>query len=100
MKKYLYAGCEKAILNYARQDNIDLTAEASKRFGKEKIAASVDSSDVVSAPAALVEEYVSELIYINELKPVEERLHPLNCNMEWSEFKLGPDGLVPVVVQV
>ena len=99
VKKYLYAGCEKAILNYARQDNIDLTEEASKRFGKEKIAASVDSSDVVSAPAALVEEYVSELIYINELKPFEERLHPLNCNMEWSEFKLGPDGLVPVVVQ-
>ena len=59
----------------------------------------MDSSDVVSAPAALVEEYVSELIYINELKPFEERLHPLNCNMEWSEFKLGPDGLVPVVVQ-
>ena len=59
VKKYLYAGCEKAILNYARQYNIDLTEEASKRFGKEKIAASVDSSDVVSAPAALVEEYVS-----------------------------------------
>ena len=99
VKKYLYAGCEKVILNYARQDNIDLTEEASKRIGKEKIAASVDSSDVVSAPAALVEEYVSELIYINELKPFEERLNPLNCNMEWSEFKLGPDGLVPVVVQ-
>ena len=44
VKKYLYAGCEKAILNYARQDNIDLTEEASKRFGKEKIAASVDTS--------------------------------------------------------
>ena len=99
VKKYLYAGCAKAILNYARQDNIDLTEEASKRFGKERIAASVDSSDVVSAPAALVEEYVSELIYVNELRPFEEKLHPLDCNMEWSEFKLGPDGLVPVVVQ-
>ena len=99
VKKYLYAGCAKAILNYARQDNIDLTEEASKRFGKDRIAASVDSSDVVSAPAALVEEYVSELIYVNELRPFEEKLHPLDCNMEWSEFKLGPDGLVPVVVQ-
>ena len=47
----------------------------------------------------LVEEYVSELIYVNELRPFEEKLHPLDCNMEWSEFKLGPDGLVPVVVQ-
>ena len=45
VKKYLYAGCAKAILNYARQDNIDLTEEASKRFGKDRIAASVGSSD-------------------------------------------------------
>lgn len=99
VKKILYAGCDKAILNYARQTNIDLTEEVSKRFGKEKIAAAVDSSDVVSAPAALVEEYVSELIYLNELTPFEEKLRPLSCSMDWEEFKLGPDGLVPVVVQ-
>ena len=99
VKKILYAGCEKVILNYGRQENIDLTEEASKRFGKEKIAACVDSSDVVSAPAALIEEYVSELIYLNEIVPFVEKVRPLSCNMEWSEFKLGPDGLVPVVVQ-
>lgn len=99
VKKLLYAGCAKVILNYAKQGNIDLTEEVSKRFGKEKIAASVDSSDVVSAPAALAEEYVSELISMDELKPFREQSRPLNCNMEWPEFKLGPDGLVPVVVQ-
>ena len=99
VKKILYAGCAKAVLNYAKQSNIDLTEEASKRFGKEKIAASVDGSDVVSAPAALVEEFVSELVYVNELEPFREKPRPLSCNMEWSEFKLGPDGLVPVVVQ-
>lgn len=99
VKKLLYAGCSKAVLNYAKQSNIDLTEEVSKRFGKEKIAASVDSSDVVSAPADLVEEYVSELIYMDDLQPFEERLKPLECNMEWSEFKLDTDGLVPVVVQ-
>ena len=82
VKKYLYAGCEKAILNYARQDNIDLTEEASKRFGKEKLAASVDSSDVVSAPAALVEEYVSELIYINEDYRTDEVLMVAYMNEE------------------
>lgn len=99
VKKFLYAGCDKVILNYAKQSNIDLTEEVSKRFGKEKIAASVDSSDVVSAPAALAEEYVSELISMDELKDFQEKLRPLDCNMEWTEFKLGPDGLVPVVVQ-
>ncbi len=99
VKKYLYAGCSKVILNYARQDNIDLTKEAAARFGKDRIAASVDSSDVVSAPADLVEDCVSELIYLHEIKPFQEQLRPLSCNMEWDEFKLGPDGLVPVVVQ-
>lgn len=99
VKKILYTGCAKAILNYGKQSNIDLTEEVSKRFGKEKIAAAVDSSDVVSAPAALVEEYVSELIYLNEIKPFVECVSPLDCNMEWSEFKLNSDGMVPVIVQ-
>ena len=99
VKKILYAGCSKAILNFAKQENIDLTEEVSKRFGKEKIAAAVDSSDVVSAPADLVDAYVSDIIYLDDLQPFQEKIRPLNCDMEWSEFKLGPDGLVPVVVQ-
>lgn len=77
VKKILYAGCSKVILNYAKQSNIDLTEEVSKRFGKERIAASVDSSDVVSAPAALAEEYVSELISMDELKIFEEKAEAL-----------------------
>ena len=36
---------------------------------------------------------------MDELKLFEEKLRPLSCNMDWAEFKLGPDGLVPVVVQ-
>ena len=99
VKKVLYTGCAKAILNYGKQSNIDLTEEVSRRFGREKIAAAVDSTDVVSAPAALVEEYVSELIYLNELKPFTECVKPLNFNMEWAEFKLNSDGMVTVVVQ-
>ncbi len=99
VKKILYAGCNKVILNYAKQSNIDLTEEASRRFGKERIAGSVDSSDVISAPADLVETYVSEIIYLDDLRPFRERLSSLSCNMDWAEFKLGPDGLVPVVVQ-
>jgi len=99
VKKLLYAGCSKAILNFARQSNIELTAEVSKRFGKEKIAAAVDSSDIVNAPADLVDEFVSEIIYLDDLQPFREKIKPLSCNMEWSEFKLGADGLVPVIVQ-
>lgn len=99
VKKILYAGCDKAILNYSKQDNIDLTEEVSKRFGKERIAAAVDGGDVVTAPDALVEEFVSELIYLNELAPFQEMARPLETDVEWEEFKLDSDGLIPVVVQ-
>ena len=41
VKKILYAGCEKAILNYGRESNVDMTDEVSKRFGREKIGFSI-----------------------------------------------------------
>lgn len=41
VKKILYAGCSKAILNYGRETNVEMTEEVSKRFGKEKIAFSI-----------------------------------------------------------
>lgn len=41
VKKYLYAGCDKAILNYGRESNVEMTGEVSKRFGKEKIGFSI-----------------------------------------------------------
>lgn len=44
VKKILYAGCSKAVLNCGRDSNVEMTEEVSKRFGKEKIAFSV--SDV------------------------------------------------------
>lgn len=99
VKKVLYAGCSKVILNFAKQSNIDLIEEASKRFGKDRIAGAVDSADIVSAPAELVENYVSEIIYLDDLQLFCERVRPLECNMDWSEFKLNSEGLVPVVIQ-
>lgn len=41
VKKILYAGCAKAILNYGRESNVAMTEEVSKRFGKDKIGFSV-----------------------------------------------------------
>ena len=38
IKKLLYAGCSKAALNFSKQNNIELTKEVSKRFGKDKSA--------------------------------------------------------------
>ena len=36
VKKLLYAGCAKVVLNFSKESNILLLEEVSKRFGKEK----------------------------------------------------------------
>ena len=43
VKKILYAGCRKAVLNYAKPSNREMLEEVSKRFGREKIAVCVNT---------------------------------------------------------
>ena len=38
VKKILYAGCRKAVLNASKRSNLEMLEEVSKRFGREKIA--------------------------------------------------------------
>ena len=64
VKKLLYAGCQKAGLNYAKDSNIDLTEEASKRFGREKIFACIDCAEQIVRTKQILKEYVSELVLI------------------------------------
>lgn len=155
VKKLLYAGCAKAILDYRLQSNIDITEEVSLKFGKEKILVSFDDPEIVSSYIELIDKYVSTLILMNphmiretiavtqlpfivEINQValnkllEIFANPsvcgvtgntINDNVEeiqnlkslcmdndipivslksaftWDMFKLGPDGLIPVVVQ-
>lgn len=65
IKKLLYAGCSKAVLNYSRLSNIEITEEVSKKFGKSKIVASYTDTSCLSEHKELLEEYVSELICMN-----------------------------------
>ena len=44
VKKILYAGCRKAVLNYAKSSNMEMLEEVSKRFGREKIAVCVNAN--------------------------------------------------------
>ncbi|MDE6714665.1 MAG: bifunctional phosphoribosyl-AMP cyclohydrolase/phosphoribosyl-ATP diphosphatase HisIE [Lachnospiraceae bacterium] len=64
VKKLLYAGCQKAGLNYAKDSNIKLTEEASKRFGREKLFACIDCADQIESTRQIMNEYVSELVLI------------------------------------
>ena len=62
VKKILYTGCTKAILDYSKESNQAMLEEVSKRFGKEKIAASVNNEELLMNNTNVFEEYVSMIM--------------------------------------
>ncbi len=66
VKKLLYAGCSVAALNFSKQSNIELAKEVSKRFGREKIAASVKDISELEAGEGEIKNYIGLVILINE----------------------------------
>ena len=44
VKKYIYTGAKKAILDGNKESNLELVSEASERFGSDKIAVMIDST--------------------------------------------------------
>lgn len=155
VKKILYAGAKRAIVNFAKASGIELIEEVSKRFGKEKIAVSLHDFDTLFKQQDLIQKYASEIIFMHrpDLGSVKEFtdlptviltdtmekseiLRILKCDgikgvsgmyvsnpnfnftefkevceaeeinmafletkMEFSEFKLNEEGLIPVIVQ-
>lgn len=73
VKKLLYAGCGMAALNFSRQDNIDLAAEAAARFGKERIAACYRATDAIYENRDLICSNISQMILVDE-KVIPEAL--------------------------
>lgn len=155
VKKILYAGAKRAMLNFSKHIAIDLIEEVSKRFGKERIAVSLNDFDTLFKQQHLIEEYSTEIVFMHRLDlnsvmnvtqvpcvvvtdtmEQEEILKILKCDgvkgvsglyinqkemdfnsfknictsegirmtsfesmMDFSEFKLNSDGLLPVIVQ-
>lgn len=66
VKKLLYAGCAKAVLNYTKESNIDITKESSERFGKEKIAVAVTAVEQYMENRDLIEEFASEIVVMQD----------------------------------
>ncbi|MED9903007.1 MAG: bifunctional phosphoribosyl-AMP cyclohydrolase/phosphoribosyl-ATP diphosphatase HisIE [Lachnospiraceae bacterium] len=65
IKKLLYAGCKKAVLNYGKPENIAITEEVSLKFGKDKIIAAYNDYQLVADNKELLEKYVSGLLLMN-----------------------------------
>lgn len=154
-KKILYAGAKRVILNLSKPAGVEMIEEISKRFGKEKLAVSLNDFDALFKQQELIEQYASEILFMHcpDLDSVvnvtnlptviltdamekQELFRILKCSgikgvsgkfvsqptldlaafkaecseedikmtsfesrMEFSEFKLNADGLVPVIVQ-
>ena len=154
VKKILYAGAKRAIVNMSRPSGVTMIEDAAKRFGKEKVAVSLNDFDRLFKQQRVIEEYSSEIIFMHrpdiesvvnltnlqtviltdvlEEKEVFRVLHhdikgisgkfvsqrafslaefkdkcidnnismaTCECLMDFSDFKLNSDGLLPVITQ-
>ncbi len=155
IKKILYTGCKRAVLDYEKEGNIAITEEVSLKFGKDKILLSYNDPAVIKENLALVEKYVSGMLLmnphqiretmdvtslpflvqinqialnklieifayesvcgvtgntinenVNEILALKKLCKEHNIPVEsfqakykWSDFKVGSDGLVPVILQ-
>lgn len=155
VKKVLYAGAKRAIINFSKNESVKMMEEASLRFGKEKIAVSLNDFDALFKRQHLIQEYSSEIVFMHRLDlnsvmnvtnipsvivtdTMEEpelfkilkcpaikglsgkyisqvdmdfnefkvkcaregiKMTSFESIMDFSEFKLDPQGLIPVVVQ-
>ena len=68
IKKLLYAGCNKAALNYSKPGNIEITEEVSKKFGADKIIACVSSKEEVENNKDLIKEYCELVLLVKPVK--------------------------------
>lgn len=67
IKKILYAGAKRAILNFSKSDSVKLIEDAAKRFGKEKVAVSLNDFDALFKHQHLINDYSSEIIFMHRL---------------------------------
>lgn len=65
VKKILYAGAKQAILNLSKPTGVELMEEVSNRFGKEKIAVSLNDFDRLYKSQHLIEKYANQIIFMH-----------------------------------
>jgi len=66
VKKYLYAGAKRSILNFSK-NGAELIESAEKRFGKDKIAVSLNDFDTLFKHQYTIADRSSQLIFMHRL---------------------------------
>lgn len=67
IKKILYAGSKRAMVNFSKQDSVKLLEEAAKRFSKEKLAVSLNDFDALFKHQHVIKECCSEIVFMHRL---------------------------------
>ena len=67
VKKILYAGAKRALLNLSKPGTLKLLEEAALRYGKERIAVSLNDFDALFKHQHQIEEYSTEMIFMHRL---------------------------------
>ncbi len=67
IKKILYAGAKRAIINFSKKDSARMLEEAAKRFGKERLAVSLNDFDGLFKHQHTIQRYCSQIIFMHRL---------------------------------
>lgn len=67
VKKILYAGAKRVVINFSKSDSDQMIEDAAKRFGKEKIAVSLNDFDALFKHQHLIQDYTTEIIFMHRL---------------------------------
>ena len=67
IKKILYSGAKRAMVNFSKPDSTKLIEDAAQRFGKEKIAVSLNDFDALFKHQHLIRQYCSEIVFMHRL---------------------------------
>jgi len=65
IKKIIYTGCSQAVLNFDKEENIEITEEVSLKFGKDRICLSFTKPETLSVHRQLINSYISDTIWIS-----------------------------------
>lgn len=68
VKKLIYAGCAKTVLNFSKQGNVELLEEVSKRFGKDKMMVSISSVEEFTDHKELIENYAGAVLALDAVQ--------------------------------
>ena len=96
IKKLLYAGCNKAALNYSKLGNVEITEEVSKKFGADKIIACVSSKEEISDNKELIQEFCELVLLVKPVK-IHEAAEECPVPMLVSIPELTLDKLITVL---